>query len=248
MLEFKTHKWFYREFTWVFQAKIDSPIIITIPHDQAISPNNIVGLFEPREKGIKRPDCHVWDIVRDILIAGVQVNVVRGLLPRAYMDYSRPAISNTHSSSAYNDSRLACFYESYHQAIDDLIVRSVRIFGSHKCLLIDLHGFSKQPDYGEYDLILGTGNRNTISSDVDQELARFFLESGYGVFLPKEYSVYPKEKYATGFTIRRCNKRFGIDAILIEIARKFRIAQNKNLGQKLSNNFAQYLTFLVGDL
>jgi N-formylglutamate amidohydrolase len=248
---FEMHQWTCEEFTWVFEAAEGSPIIITVPHDRGFSSYDLYGLLESRENGIKGRDKYVWPIVKDILL-GAKVNAVRGLLPRTFVDYNRPPDKTSGYSSeeeiqiAFDDPRLRGFYGHYHQTIAQLIRKAIEKFGLRKCLLMDLHGFSLQPPYGEYDLILGTGNRITVNSDVDQRLADFLATRGYRIFLPAEKPIGPSEdKYDAEFTTRHYAQEFGIDAIQIEIAQKFRVLEGIEVGQQLSADMTEFFTLYL---
>lgn len=115
------------------------------------------------------------------------------------------------------------------------------------CLLIDLHGFGQQPPYAPpdgYDLILGTSNRATIKfGNPDRELAGFLERSGYRVFLPREKPISQEpDKFNGGFTTYHYSDEFGINAIQIEIARRFRTKDNREEGQKLALNLAKFFS------
>lgn len=221
-------------FTWLFKSR--SPIIITVPHDQGFRSCDFFGFFQQKKNGAKVRDKYVWPIVKDILL-GTKVNVVRGLFPRKFVDYNRAR------EKAFEDNRLEDIYDYYHQATQELLREVVKIHTNRKCLLLDMHGFTNQPEYGKYDLILGTGNRTTVNSDVDQLFADFMIDRNYKVFLPADETLIQgkKDDFNGGFTIRNYAKQFDIDAIQIEIARKFRVFGGGEIGRKLSTDIADFL-------
>ena len=250
MFFLKEYKWLNENFTWTFEALGGSSILLTIPHDRAVHPSDLMGIFEPRKKGIKGHDSFVWPIVKDMLLK-TNVNVVRGLLPRNFVDYNRSIegvsydrFSESETETAIDNEQLAFFYKSYHQAIVNFLIKVIKKNGRKKCLLVDLHGFTKQPVYGEYDLILGTGNRKTISANIDQLFAKFMSKLGYNIFLPSEETVVPgvDDRYAAEFTARHYAEKFGIDTMQIEIAKKFRILEGTEIGQKLSYDMANFFS------
>lgn len=244
---FKGYEWSDKKFTWVFESAKGSPVIITVPHDRGFYPHEVSGFFKPREKGVKGRDAHVWPIVRDILLE-VRVNAVRGLFPRRFIDYNRSIeginycpFSQKETETAFDDVGLGHIYDYYHRVIAELLEKAIQTYGKEKCLLVDFHGFTKQPSYGEYDLILGTGNRITVRSHADQALADFFSARGYKIFLPGEGKIGPQEDtYSADFTTRHYAKTFGIDAIQIEVAKRFRVFKGKEIGQKLSADMAEF--------
>ena len=249
----KGYKWSNKEFTWVFETTKGSPIVITVPHDRGFYPHDLFGFFEPREKGVKGHDGHIWPIVKDILLR-VRVNAVRGLFPRHFIDYNRSPegisyypLSQKETETAFDDARLRHIYDYYHRAVTRLLMKSIRTYGQEKCLLVDFHGFTKQPSYGEYDIILGTGNRITVHSSIDQALTDFLSDRGYQVFLPVEETIGQQEDvYSADFTVRHYAEKFGIDAIQIEVAKKFRVLEGKEIGQKLSADIAEFFILRFG--
>jgi len=244
------YEWSYEKFTWVFEVVGGSPVIISVPHNRGFSHHELLGLLEPRKNGVKGRDAYIWRVAKDILLRA-KVNAVRGLFPRHFIDYNRSLeginyypLSQTEVQTALEDShRLQQFYDHYHQEITNLINRAIEIYGQNGCLLIDLHGFAKQPPHGEYDLIFGTGNRITIRSEVDRDMAKFLSSRDYKVFLPADESIGPSEdSYSADFTTRHYAEKFGIDAIQIEVAKKFRVREGEEIGQRLSADLAEFLT------
>lgn len=236
----------------VFETRELSPVLVSIPHDglgfQAFS-----GFFEPRKIGYRGRDVNVWPVAKDILVS-VCVNAVRGLMPRTLIDYNRawPVGINYYPHTqkdvhtALDDVRLVQLYQQYHVTIDEILNRIVDKFGREDALLLDLHGFSKQPPYapeGGYDLILGTGNRlSVLYGNIDVKLAEYMTNLGYKVFLPKEMSLGPEEDYySADFTTRHHSEKHRINAIQIEIASRFRNKDAHELGQKLSKDFAEFI-------
>ncbi len=236
----------------IFETMEVSPVLISVPHDglpfQALS-----GFFEERKIGYRGRDLHVWPVVKDIIVS-VSVNAIRGLMPRTLVDYNRAwpkgvnyyPLTQKEVHTALDDVRLVQVYKSYHASIDRILERSIRRFGKENTLLIDLHGFSKQPPYapeGGYDLILGTGNRICVPhGNIDEILAEHMVSRGYKVFLPKDISLETEEDYySADFTTRHHSEKHIINAIQIEVASRFRKQGALELGQKLSRDFAEFI-------
>ncbi|MEI6836069.1 MAG: hypothetical protein WCK59_04510 [Candidatus Falkowbacteria bacterium] len=110
----------------------DSPIIITVPHGGLkIAYGSWLELFFQKriksdtpsenliqgEKIIIGGDNQIMHLVADTLKV-YQANAVIGLLPRAFVDYNRFV-----SEVAYADEKIKPFYEAYHGAITDTILR-----------------------------------------------------------------------------------------------------------------------------
>jgi N-formylglutamate amidohydrolase len=229
---------------WIFESDIQSPVIITVPHD-GLPHHALSGFLEVRKNGIIGSDGHTWEIVKDTLLK-VKVHAVRGMMPRHFLDYNRSTDGNNlnpdsakNSETAFEDETMQPYYDYYHESIARMIKLMTRIYGVEGCLLIDFHGFTHQPEHGEFDIIIGTGNRTTVNSNVDRKLAAFLTEKGYRVFLPDENSEHCQ--YSGGYTVRHYAKKFGINAILVEVAQKFRTLEGRELGIKLSADFAEFL-------
>jgi N-formylglutamate amidohydrolase len=195
----------------------------------------------------------VWPIAKDILRLS-KINALRGLMPRTLVDYNRAwpvginyyPLTQKEVHTALDDVRLVQAYQHYHASIDRILDRSIVKFGKEKTLMIDLHGFAKQPPYAPSDgyyLILGTGNRVSIPhGDIDIRLAKYMADLGYKVFLPKNLSTGPEEDhYSADFTTRHHSEKHNVNVIQIEVASRFRRKESRELGQELAKNFAGFL-------
>jgi len=241
MFEMDNHHCFYVSSPVRFQSKKISPVIISIPHDSITHDSDWEGILSFREKGIVGRDKHTWPIVRDILSSTNKVSVVRGIFPRSVIDYNRSQSDS--DSPAWTDPRMQHFFSYYHSAIAAFIEKAQSIFEKHKCLLLDIHGFCTQPfKEMDFDIILGTRNKETIkfNSDIDDRLAFFLKSRGYRVFVPQEEKV-PNEKYSGAFTIQYHSEKSEISAIQVEIAKKFRVKQGKEIGVRLSKDLADFI-------
>lgn len=252
MMPTENHLLTIQEGCMVIEAKKGNPVIISVPHDGILT-NDLTGLFETRKTGCRGRDVHVWSIAKDILIQS-GIHAVRGLMPRAMVDYNRAwpeginyyPITQKEVHTALDDENLTPAYYHYHNTIDRLVGLGSRKFGKENVLLIDLHGFAKQPPYapeGGFDLILGTGNRISIPhGNVDQEFAHFMRERNYKVFLPEAASLGKFEDYySADFTTRHHSEKHKINVIQIEIASRFRASNALELGQKLAQDMADFL-------
>ncbi len=229
-----------------------NPVIISVPHDGLITAD-LEGFFEKRKIGYRGRDLHVWPVAKDIL-QKYGVSAIRGLMPRAFVDYNRAwpnpinyyPLTQKEVHTALDDNRLVMAYEYYHNSLASLIGTSISNFDRDKVLLLDLHGFAKQPPYapeGGFDLILGTGNRITIPyGDVDIKFAEFMTGLGYKVFLPKSCMLGPVEDYySADFTTRHYSEKFNVNVLQIEVAYRFRRKEGFEIGQKLSLAFSDFL-------
>jgi N-formylglutamate amidohydrolase len=242
MFELEEHTCLFDASTIRFQSKSTAPVIITVPHDPISRISDWQGFLQTREKGVvKGLEEYLWPIIRDIILRTGRVSVVRGTFPRRLIDYNRSSYDA--NGPALNDQQLQHFYSNYHGIIEVFIERAMKVYGSNRCLLLDMHGFKKQPFKGvNYDIILGTNHRKTIrfGIDVDKQLAFFLKRRGYSVYSPTEKKV-RGEKYTGAFTVTHYAEKYRINAIQIEIARKFRTKAGRDLGIKLSEDLTDFI-------
>jgi len=232
-----------------------SKVVMSIPHD-GLETNDLAGLFRARSRGWKGRDKHSWPVAKDILCRAAEqkmlISAIRFLMPRAFVDANReePTAENidpdTLGQTAFDDSRLAGVYRRYHGEIERLVQTAIHTHGKDKILLLDMHGFGKQPTFAPpqgYDLILGTANRTTIHhGEVDRRFASCMEERGYRVFLPGEMPVTPNgDPYSAGHTTRLYARTFGINAMQIEISPAFRSRDSQEKGEKLAQDIADFL-------
>lgn len=221
----------FKQHDFLCVLEIDSPILLTIPHD-GFGANDFDGFFERRSsEHVLEKDARAWHVARHINKGEPIASMVRGLLPRSTMDYNRSV-----SKGAFQDCTLLSYYYIYHAQIKRLIEQSLTEYG--KCLLLDIHGFVNQPDFGEFDVIFGTRHRTTVVSDVDIEFAEFLQDKGYRIYLPTEQSV-KGEKFGGGFTVAKYSQ-LNINAIQIEIAKEFRV-KNATKRKALTKNIREFL-------
>lgn len=235
---------------------------MSVPHD-GLSATGLFGqMVSGRRDGVTVKDKNVWPIATDTINSCRNVSAIRGLMSRCYIDYNRswPDPVNYYPETqpevdvALDDDRLSWLYQTYHRSIDNLIGEAVDNFGHDGSLLVDLHGFSVQPPDAPkpngYDLILGTGNRQSILfGDVDVAMGIFFRRRGYSLFVPESTSTGGEVEgiYSADFTTRHHSETMNVNTIQIEIASKFRDSQTGGtLGPKLANDFAEFLNYFFG--
>ncbi|HUC94518.1 MAG TPA: N-formylglutamate amidohydrolase [Candidatus Saccharimonadales bacterium] len=260
--ELGSHYLIQEMFTMVLKSKEPNKVVITVPHDGTDGRSLFGEELKPREKGFKESDAGVWSIASNAVLApgfktsGV-ISTVRGLMPREFIDYNRGwpegvnyyPLKQGETETALEDARLAPIYFRYHDWVKSLVALSVQNYGGENSLLIDLHGFGRQPEFAPkpdgYDIILGTGNRQSVPhGEIDRELGQYLKDLGYTVFVSREIAKGGKEEelYAAGFTTRLYSEMFGINAIQIEIAPKFRdYWTGETLGPKLSKDLISFI-------
>ncbi len=227
-------------------------VVIAIPHD-GLNSHDFKGIFTERTFGVRGRDAYTWPIAKDILL-GCKASGIRGLLPRAFVDYNRgqPGTnyidqwSGDHGQVALVDERLLGSYLGYHGLIGKLLAESIAAYDQKEVLLIDFHGFAKQPPYAPkegYDLILGTGTGTTLYHDRPDVLLTTHLRSrGYTVFLPGERYVSGRVWYGAGFTTHFYAHTHRINAIQIECHSRFRTydKEGERLGRQLASDLGDF--------
>lgn len=233
-----------------------SPVIITVPHGglRAESASWLDALFVKRimpergsanmvkgERIILSQEAQVMHITADIL-KECPVNLIVGLLPRAYVDYNRfvPEV-------AYVDPNIKPYYDAYHHEISTAIERLRKW---HRTIyLFDFHGFREQPLLNkEYDIILGT-NGETCPGETDK-LLYSSLGNKYSIFCAGEGNNRTDEfeAYRGNTTNLHYYKKYGVEAMLVEIAPRFRSAKDpysREYGKQLAKDFAKFFSSLV---
>ncbi|MSU74885.1 hypothetical protein EXS57_03900 [Candidatus Kaiserbacteria bacterium] len=244
-------------FSIVLSHQRPARVILAVPHD-GLFEDNFTGIFQPRMSGRKIHDLNVSIIANNIvqrsLSLGVRVDMLRLLMSRAYIDANRelpddldPA-THTLDQTALDDPLLIPVHHYYYSELHRLVERSIQMFGIEQILFIDMHGFGHQPKFAPpkgYDIILGTANRSNIQhGEVDRTFAEFMEERGYRVFLPGEKSITPEgDPFSGRYTTEWCAKKYGINAMQIEIFSTFRMMpQNRERGEKLAVDVAEFLS------
>lgn len=222
----------FHQSDFVLRIEVDSPVLLTIPHD-GLSANDFDTFFARRKDpdDVLEKDMRAWHVARYINAHIPIASMVRGLMPRPMIDYNR-----SDSDGAFVDDRLARYYYLYHEHIQRLVEQALTAYG--KCLLLDIHGFVGQPDFGEFDVILGTKHRTTVVSDIDKDFATFLRDRGYGVYLPTEDEI-EGEKFIGRFTVAE-HSQPGIDGIQVEIAKRFRV-KDAALRRELARSIREFL-------
>lgn len=238
-INFKGHAIRYSDFYLSVEKSDPAPILITVPHDGLLK-SSLLGLIPMRQNGHHLRDQNVWPLAKDILLNS-PASGLRGMIPRILIDYNRPP------EEAFEEDELELPYQKYHQKIEQLLETAINKHSRENCLLIDLHGFSLQPSYAPpegYDLILGTNNRTTIKfGTLDQDLAQFLTALGYTVFLPGEKPLTQfADKFNGGFTNYYYSSKFEINAIQIEIARRFRVKEGAKDSNELASNLSRFFS------
>ncbi len=224
-----------------------SKVVFSIPHDGPLLVSDFVGMFAERTCGCFGRDAHVAPIVFDMVHShGVNAPIVRNMMPRALIDMNRQIEPDEKGESAFFDPALEGLFKSYHCALSGFIRNAISVFGEKDVLYVDVHGFSVQPQYAPpegYDLILGTANkRSVLYEDVDTLLYDFLTNRGYRVFLPQAQTMVPEssDPFNGSHSTELYSRKYKINAISLEIAKKYRALDGEAIGKKLSADLAEF--------
>lgn len=238
-------------FFWKIIPKTELKIsrtTIAVPHD-GLRYQDLINILPVRKDGIKGRDRNIWSLAKDISSYSV-VNLFRGLIPRHFLDYNRYLFKEDfflESNDLYEETEEACeddslriFHHLYHESMVETVLESKRIY-KEETIFFDFHGFSKQPPYGNYDIILGTANSRTVKSEIDLILFEKLRGMGYSVFLPKKDVVLFGEVdyYDAAFTTRNVFLKTGVDSIQIELNSSIRC--NREMFFKFTKDFASII-------
>lgn len=224
---------------FVLVIKTKSPIVFSVPH-YGLRRKEFVGVFKSRPiESTQVEDEKTWHVVRQTNLPTPVASVARGLMPREIIDYNRGAIGGSFdiesNETAFGDPKVAQFYDYYHYLLVELLNEAKKNFG--RATLLDIHGFSQQPPFGEFDIILGTANKETVQNGGDEQFADFFNKKGYRVFLPTTRAR-RGEILSGRFTVRR-HAGDCVDAIQVEISSKYR--KNQKNRKKLTSDMREFV-------
>lgn len=229
---------------FVLCCKVQSPVVISLPHDPTIKSTDFDGIYKPREVGVcsrNARDRNTWQIAKGVNSDKPVVSIVRGLLPRYYLDYNR-SNNEPEGDHAYFDNRLAYYWKKYHETIEECLSDAINRYG--RAILIDLHGFMNQPINGEFDIILGTNHRRSVPLNTDYALTSLFSSHGYRTYCPTIH-IDSDELYTGRFTIMNHSGDPRVDAIQVEIHRSIRILKARQEAKKISLIFRDLVENLL---
>jgi hypothetical protein len=264
-----------RDFGLVF-APFAAPlprVLITVQHC-GLSKNVFRGIYQERDSDAVS-ESGVLSLAMDIFRqASPHVGIIYNQFHRIFLE------TNVPPEEGYSDPAMKKYYDSYHREIDQyLISASAAVQGP--CLLLDLHGFTGQPPYAPeptgYDVILGTGNRETVlckrhdtspnMTNLDRQLRDVLEKEGLSVFCPEREPILEKrwrdrvvkleppslpDHYNGGYLIhhhaRDCH--LVAAAIQIEVAPTLRerSAEMTNEGRRKNSGFVTAISALVKDV
>lgn len=233
------------ESNFILTIKKESPIIISVPHGgqkhtwinkifETRIPNNKKGRF------VLEGDKNILDIAIPI-IKNINCSGVIGLLPRNIVDYNRFGFLPEDETAKKS-------YKEYHKQIKNIITKTKEKFSN--TYLFDFHGFGIQPDKKkEFDIIIGCCEGKTTPSNIHKQLYQWMTKKGYSVFCAEEDGYEQEfEMYRGDTTNLKYNELFGIDAILIEIAQKYRFNNHEEYSKQqnieLIQNFEEFFKTL----
>ncbi|MFX0073657.1 MAG: N-formylglutamate amidohydrolase [Candidatus Hermodarchaeota archaeon] len=223
----------YRKY--IETRKGTAPIIISSPHGGYLKPKKI----PDKLSGFKKADKNKYQIAKKLIRRlennNVKVYYILSKIHRSKVDFNRPSRSGDafHQSSR----RAKKIHKYYHKKLLKFYKKSISSFG--KCIVIDLHGFTK-PNENYPDIILGhifgktlkifkdDNQNNSVVywgfSNIIQEISKeFTFDDGLGL---NNLNL----AYSGGYITHRFYKKQNVNAIQIEVAKKIRV--NSDLSDK----------------
>jgi N-formylglutamate amidohydrolase len=229
------------------------PVVLSIAHGGDFVPPLTPKLVS-RTQGITTEDKGVRGLVSEIC-APRQLSLVSLFLPRVILDPNRSidvmrgSLSRTQRQKdpPFADPRLDAVFHRYHKSVSALLRGAMSTFGS-RATLFDLHTFGTQPPYaptGGFDVILGTGNRRTISKgEPDRKLAGFLRQHGYVVFLPEAEPVFATgDWFSGGFGVLYQAETLQVNTVQVEVTETIACdeVRSKLLAALLAEFFAEHV-------
>lgn len=128
------------------------------------------------------------------------------------------------------------------------VVETIEELKGGSALLLDLQGFSKQPEGEEYDLIIGTAHRKSVrGTSIDIHFAEFMSKKGYNLYVPTEQAMegelYTAEDQNSLVQIVTNKQISNVFSLQIEIARHFGLNTPESIakGKQLAMDLSAYL-------
>ena len=188
------------------------PIILTVPHSGNVCLSDIDIRSGNSNCSFNLSNDLYVDVIADKIynklneLNGNKPYIIKNNIHRRYVDVNR----DTDCGYEHRDTEL--IYSEYHSYIDRLITYLTKHYDD-KILLIDLHG---QYSYVG-DIFIGTNNGNSIDRDIEIDIVNTFNDMGY---------VTTSEYWKGGYTIKHYGKHINVNAIQIEIDKKYRFDED----------------------
>ncbi|MFX1317138.1 MAG: N-formylglutamate amidohydrolase [Promethearchaeota archaeon] len=214
------------------------PVILSCPHGGLKKLNSIPDKLD----GDQIADQNTYGISKEIIKflknQKIKIYYLISKIHRSKIDFNRPP----KSIESYNQcsSKARKIYFTYHNILLNFVQKS--IFLHNRCLIIDLHGFSK-PNKDYPDIILGSlygRTLNIIIDSIENEGMKHWGSSQLTEELSKSFTIDTGLKlsdfnrdYVGGYITQQFYNKNNINAIQLEVANSVRT--NLNLTTKFIN-------------
>jgi hypothetical protein len=202
------------------------PVVLTVPHDGNLTK---VGSVTLDYLGGKLRDLAVSILATDVYesLSQIRQENITLVMQKVKRQFITPAIQEYFESQCISH-------------IEELASHNTRV------LHLDLHGFKGQPNFGEFDLILGTGHRTTVgNSTLDQVFGSFLQKKGYSVYIPtdqtREGELYSASHPRTLVQKVRQAAIENVVSIQVEISPSFRMSDRQEQGRRLTYDIAEFI-------
>ncbi len=203
------------------------PFILSCPHGGFLKPNNIPDKLVGTQLADKNKYLITKRILQVLRKFDIKPYYILSKIHRSKVDFNRPA--RAHGAFNHNSAEAKEIHYFYHQTLEDFYNECISVYD--KCLVIDLHGFTKpQRDYP--DIIIGNIFGKTLKivyssesqdskrywgfSDMVRELSKdFTLDDGLAI---SDFNL----AYSGGYITHQFYRKAKSNAFQLEVAKYIR--------------------------
>lgn len=236
----------------VFELRQEtSPLVISVPHDGALIPDDVLGLMNPAVLDSTDRDYLISEVFE---FEGLNYSKIKANYSRHVIDLNRPATGEAlYQNQAetelcptttfdfkeiYQDGmrpnqaeikhRIELYWQPYHDQLQKLIERAKRTFGY--CILIDAHSIDdKVPRFFEGqlpDINVGTYSGKSCSEEIEQVLIQKLKKQN-------QFTFVKNGRFKGGYITRNYGKpENNIHAIQLEHAKSSYLGVDTALSDK----------------
>lgn len=222
-----------------------APVILSCPHGGFLKPDFIPNKLVGSQLADKNKYLITKRILQELKKNNIKPYYILSKIHRSKVDFNRPA--RAHDAFNQNSPEAKEIHKFYHRTLEEFYKDCISIY--NKCLIIDLHGFSKpQSDYP--DIIFGNIFGKTLKianysenqdfkeywgfSDMIRELSKHFsLDDGLGI---TNFNL----AYSGGYITHQFYRKEKSNAFQLEVAKYIR--ENVKLTNIFIKTFVSVIT------
>ena len=226
------------------------PLILSCPHGGFLKPNYIPDKLVGSQLADKNKYLITKRILQKLRKYDIKPYYILSKIHRTKVDFNRPA--RAHGAFNHSSEEAKEIHYFYHQTLENFYNDCISIYD--KCLVIDLHGFTKP--HSEYpDIIIGNIFGKTLKivfdsecqdfkrywgfSDMVRELSKHFtLDDGLAI---SDFNL----AYSGGYITHRFYRKEKSNAFQLEVAKYIR--ENLMLTKKFVKIFVNVIVKCLGE-